>query len=58
MKPDIESSIVDLSQLSLEQVSAAVATPAGRDSMEDQLARVEHIPITASGSGGGARRVD
>ncbi|SEF26723.1 hypothetical protein SAMN05421837_103462 [Amycolatopsis pretoriensis] len=53
----IKSELLDLSAVSLSELrkldSAAV-----RRSIRHAADRTAHIPVTASGSGGGAKRVD
>jgi hypothetical protein len=56
-QPGIASELLDLSTISLSElrtIDAAVL----RRSLRHAVDRTAHIPVTASGSGGGAKRVD
>lgn len=56
-RPGIKSELLDLSAVSLSELSKLDAAVLNR-SIRHAVARVAHIPVTASGSQGGAKRVD
>ncbi|MDX3187400.1 hypothetical protein PV458_03215 [Streptomyces sp. MN03-5084-2B] len=53
----IRSELLDLSAVSLSELRK-LDTPALSRSIRHAVTRVAHIPVTASGSSGGAKRVD
>jgi hypothetical protein len=56
-RPGIKSELLDLSAVSLSELRK-LDTAVLRHSIRHARARTAHIPVTASGSGGGAKRVD
>ncbi len=56
-RPGIKSELLDLSSVSLSELRKLDPTLLRR-SMRHAAERTAHIPVTASGSGGGAKRVD
>jgi len=56
-QPGIKSELLDLSAVSLSELRKLNAI-ALRRSIRHAVARTAHIPVTASGSQGGAKRVD
>jgi hypothetical protein len=56
-EPGIKSELLDLSTVSLSEMRK-LDTAALNRSIRHAVDRSAHIPVTASGSGGGAKRVD
>jgi hypothetical protein len=56
-QPGIKSELLDLSAVSLSDLRKLNAAGLHR-SIRHAVARTAHIPVTASGSQGGAKRVD
>ncbi len=56
-EPGIKSELLDLSTVSLSELRKLDTTALNR-SIRHAVDRTAHIPVTASGSGGGAKRVD
>jgi hypothetical protein len=56
-QPGIKSELLDLSTVSLSELRKLDAI-ALRRSIRHAVNRTAHIPVTASGSGAGAKRVD
>ncbi|WP_410567707.1 hypothetical protein [Amycolatopsis sp. cmx-4-61] len=56
-QPGIKSELLDLSTISLSEVRQLDPVVLHR-SIRHAVGRTAHIPVTASGSGAGAKRVD
>jgi hypothetical protein len=56
-RPGVKSELLDLSAVPLSELRKLDAA-ALRRSIRHAVARTAHIPVTASGSQGGAKRVD